>query len=467
MNPVAIVGGGITGLCAAYRLRELGIPATLYEAASRVGGVIRSVEADGFLAESGPNTILETSPVIRRLVADLGLERERLYSAPEARNRYILRRGKVETVPETPLAFCRSRLFSWPAKLRLPLEVAIPRSAPDDEESVAAFVTRRLGREFLDYAVNPMVGGIYAGDPARLSLRHAFPRLHAAEQRYGSLILGQWLGARKRKRSGEVAKPAAPKFSFTHGLQSLVHALETRLGDAIILRSGVEAIRRVGPEWEVTRANAMETRRHSAVLLAAPAHKLAALELEDHPARFPLAPLREIPYAPVASLVLGFRREAVTYPLDGFGVLIPAAESRNLLGVIFSSSLFPNRAPGGHVTLTCYLGGVRSPALARQEPAAALRAAMADLRDFLGVREEPVFLRHTALQRAIPQYEIGFGRFRELMDRLEADLPGLFLAGHFRDGISMADSILAGDRAAHRIHALLSAGKGEPAPLSP
>jgi len=457
MNPVAIIGGGITGLTAAHRLRQLGCPVVLYEASSRTGGVIRSVARNGFLAEAGPNTILETSPAIRTLISELDLEPQRLYSAPEACNRYILRRGKPEAVPESPVAFCRSRLFSWQAKLRLPFEAFVPRAAADQEESVSAFVTRRFGREFLDYAVNPMIGGIYAGDPARLSLRHAFPRLHAAEQRYGSVLRAQWFGARERRQRAEVAKSAAPKFSFRRGVQTLPDALHARLGGAVVLHSPVEALRRSHAGWVLEGGGGVQERPHSAVLLAAPTHRLAALRLEDGATgrQASLESLGGLPYAPVASLVLGFRREAVAHPLDGFGVLIPEVESRRLLGVIFSSSLFPGRAPHGHVTLTCYLGGTRSPALAVAAPQEALGAAMEDLREMLGVRQEPVFTQHVAIPRAIPQYEVGFGRFRQEMERLEEELPGLYFAGHFRDGISLADSILAGDRVARRIHARL------------
>src|SRR5687768_16255587 len=219
MKSVAIIGGGITGLTAAYRLQKAGVPFTVYEASDRLGGPIQSVREGEYLAECGPNTILETSPVITELVRELGLEERRIYSNPAAGNRYVARNGKPVNLPTSALKFLRTPLFSGKAKCRLAAEPFIRRSDPEVEESVGEFVVRRLGPEFLDYAINPMVGGIYAGDPALLSVKHAFPKLHALEQKYGSLIRGQILGARERKKRGTVSKQNAPKFSFEDGLE--------------------------------------------------------------------------------------------------------------------------------------------------------------------------------------------------------------------------------------------------------
>ncbi len=451
---VAIIGGGITGLTAAFRLRRQGVPVTVYEASERVGGVIQTTSRDGFLAEWGPNTILETSPVVAELVRDLGLEPHRLFADPAATNRYVLRDGKPTPVPDSAAGMLTSRLFSMSAKLHLLAEPFRRRAAPEAEESVSEFVLRRLGREFLDYAINPMIGGIYAGDPGRLSVTHAFPKLHATEQRYGSLILGQLLGARERRNSKEVSKQSAPKFSFRDGLGTLIDALQHELRDAVELRSTVKALRRTENGWRVAllRDGIDLDSEHSAVLLAAPAFKLAGIPVQGA-GDLSLAPLGEIVYAPAASLVLGFRRGDVAHPLDGFGVLVPEVERRNILGAIFSSSLFPNRAPAGHVLISCYLGGMRAPGVAPRDTASAVALALSVLRGMLGVRGEPVFVHHTVFPKAIPQYEVGFGRFKTWMNHLEESAPGLFLAGHFRDGISLSDSIVSGARAADRLAA--------------
>ncbi|HEY2124170.1 MAG TPA: protoporphyrinogen oxidase, partial [Chthoniobacterales bacterium] len=231
MKPVAIVGGGITGLTAAFRLRRQGIAVTLYEATDRVGGVIQSLQRDGYLAEFGPNTILETSPKVASLVEDLGLAERRVYSDPAANNRYLVRHGRLIKMPESPLRFLMTPLFSPAAKLRLLMEPFIPPSDPAREESVAEFVRRRLGQEFLDYAIDALVGGIYAGDPEKLSVPQAFPKLYALEQKYGSLIKGQILGPRDRRKSNEVAKSNARKLSFDEGLQVLPDTLRAQLVD--------------------------------------------------------------------------------------------------------------------------------------------------------------------------------------------------------------------------------------------
>lgn len=452
--PVAVVGGGITGLTAAFRLMQAGVPVTLYEADQRVGGVIRSVREHGYLAEFGPNSILETSPKISGLIRDLGLEPRRWYSDPGAENRYLVRGGEPVCLPASPIRFFGTKLFSTGAKLRLLREPFLRRGPADKEENVAEFVLRRLGREWLDYAINPMIAGIYAGDPRRLSVIHAFPRLHAVEQRYGSLIVGQILGARERKRRGEVSKQEAKKISFDQGLQVLTDTLEARLRAAIRLNTTATALKRTPRGWTVSVQSGGSTAafEHRAVLLAAPAHCLARIAL-DAGAGLTLAPLTEVYYPPVASVVLGFRRADVDHPLDGFGMLVPEVEKFRILGTLFSSSLFPNRAPDGHVTLTTYVGGVRAPDVALRPIEELFNLTLTDLATILGVRGSPTF-RHAVLYRqAIPQYEVGYERFKTLMETIEARAPGIFLAGHYRNGISLGDSIIAGHDVADRIAA--------------
>lgn len=464
---VAIIGGGVTGLTAAFRLRQRGVPVTLYEASGRVGGVIRSVRKDGYLAEFGPNTILETSPKIISLVRDLGLESRRMYSDPAADKRYLVRDKKLIEVPASPPKFFTSPLFSLNAKLRLMLEPFRRRGPADREESVADFVRRRLGQEFLDYAINPLVAGIYAGDPERLSVTHAFPKLREIEQRYGSLILGQIRGAKERKQREEISKQEAKKVSFDEGLQVLTETLHVRLGDAVRLNTTVTRLDRTGTDWQVTlRGQAGETREsHAAVLFAGTAYQLADLEVFS-PQPLNLKPLAEVRYPAVTSLVLGFRRDQVRHPLDGFGVLIPQIENFHILGALFSSSLFPNRAPEGHVTLTCYVGGVRQPELATRSPEELTELAVQDLGVLLGLSGRPTFRHHELYRRAIPQYEVGYGRFKDVMNDAEAMASGLFLAGHYREGISLGDSLLSGHNVVDRVMTFLGAGKPS-APATP
>ncbi len=463
MSNVAIVGGGVTGLVAAFELKRRGVPFTLFEASERVGGVIQTHRERGFLAEDGPNTLLETSPKITGLIQSLAIEPRRWYSDPDNKKRFIVRGGQARELPASPAGFFANSFFSWSAKLALFREPFIKASAPDIEESLAQFVKRRLGQEFLDYAINPMVAGVYAGDPERLSVKHAFAKLHALEQKYGSLIKGQVLGARERKKRKEVAKDRAKMMSFDQGLQVLTDALGAAVRESTRLNTPVERIKQVQDGWELGGTATLQppgtadglggrspALPFTHVLLTSPAHRLAGLKI-DSPAGGDLALLGQIVYPPVTSFTMGFRREDVVHPLDGFGVLIPKVEQRNCLGTLFTSSLFADRAPAGHVTLTSYIGGMRAPELALKPPGEIRKLVMTDLRELLGVRGEPVWEHVKQWTRAIPQYEVGYGRFKDFMDEFERTHPGLLFGGHYRDGISLSDSILAGFKAAERV----------------
>lgn len=452
MKSVAIIGAGITGLTAAFYLRRQNIPVRVYEAANRVGGVIQSVRQDGYLAEFGPNTILETSPKITQFIRDVGLRTRRLHSDPGAKNRYLVHNRRLINLPMSPLGLFATPLFSPMAKLRVVLEPFVPARRNGPEESVAQFVIRRLGREFLERAVDALVAGIYAGDPYKLSLHQAFPKLYALEQRYGSLIRGQIFGAKERKASGEIPKDRAPKFSFDMGLQVLPETLHAKLGMDVRLNCRVTRLIQQVNSWTVTFVhNDREMRmEHSAVVYAGTAYALPQIQFVT---RQPIdvAPFANIRYPPVASVVLGFRREDVAHPLDGFGMLIPKIEGFKILGTIFSSSLFPNRAPAGHVTLTSYVGGERAPELALRPEAELFEITCADLRELLGLKGKPTFRHCVVYPKAIPQYELGYGRYRSLLNEIEARAPGLFFAGHYRDGISVGDSILSGRNIVDRV----------------
>ncbi len=452
--PVAIIGGGITGLTAAFQLQQKNIPVTLYEAGDRVGGAIQSVRRDGYLAEFGPNTILETSPKVAALVEDLGLAGRRLYSHPAAKNRYLVRGKRLRKMPGSPLGFILTPLFSPAAKLRLLLEPFILPGDQTREESVAEFVRRRLGAEFLDRAIDALVGGIYAGDPQKLSVQQAFPKLYALEQKYGSLIKGQVLGARERKDRDEVAKPNAKKFSFDEGLQVLPDTLRAKMTRDVRLLSPVTKLTENGDGWSVS-SGMNEIAEHSAIVYAAPAFGLSKIEIQSRRS-IDLAALADIRYPPVASVVLGFRREDVAHPLDGFGMLVPRGEGFRILGTIFSSSLFPNRAPAGCVTLTSYLGGARSPELAQRSEEELFEITLEDLRVLLGVTGQLTFKHHVTFPKAIPQYNIGYARFKRLMSAAELNAPGLFFAGHYREGISVSDCIVSGQEAAERVASYLA-----------
>jgi oxygen-dependent protoporphyrinogen oxidase len=458
LKSVAIIGAGITGLTAAFYLTRKGIPVTVYEAGGRAGGVIQSLRRDGFLAECGPNTLLETSPKIAQLVRDAGLASRRLDSDPQAGARYVVRYRRPIAMPSSQLGIFTSELLSATAKFALWREPFVPRRRDGREESIAEFVVRRLNREFLDQMIDALVAGIYAGDPHKLSVQQAFPRLAELEARYGSLIKGQIFGARDRKRRGEIAKDRAPKFSFDEGLQVLPDTLAAQLGNVVRLNTPVTKLTQTEGGWRVSTASGeME---HGTVIYCGTAHKLAELNVAIGGAgpasTVNLSPFSEIRYPPVASVVLGFRREDVAHSCQGYGMLIPKIEGFKILGTIFSSSLFPNRAPAGHLTLTSYVGGERQPDLASRPADELVALTCEDLRVLLGVKGRPVF-EHTMLYpKAIPQYNIGYGRYRELMNAIENQAAGLFLAGHYREGVSLGDSIVSGGNVVERVETFLT-----------
>ncbi len=445
-KPVAIIGAGITGLTAAFYLKRQGIPITVYEAGARAGGVIQSVRKDGFLAECGPNTLVETAPEISQLIRDLNLESQRQYTAPDAEARFVVRGRRPVAMPPSPLGIFISPLLSLGGKLALLREPFVPARRDGLEESVAEFVTRRLSREFLERLVDALVAGIYAGDPYKLSVQQALPRLAALETKYGSLIKGQIKGAKERKKTGQVARDRAPKFSFDEGLQVLPDALAAQL--EVKFNMPITQLIKAGDAWHITTASGEA--EHSAVVYCGTAYRLAELQITaEKPVDVSL--FSEIRYAPVASVVLGFRREEVAHSCRGFGMLIPKTEGFKILGTIFSSALFPNRAPSGHVLLTSYIGGERQPELTKLSPEELVKLACTDLDTLLGVKGKPVF-EHVALYpKAIPQYNVGYGKFKERMNNVETKAPGLFFAGHFRDGVSLGDSIVSAGNAVGRV----------------
>jgi oxygen-dependent protoporphyrinogen oxidase len=472
MNSVAIIGAGITGLTAAFYLKRKGVPVTVYEAGARAGGVIQSSRQSGFLAESGPNTILETSPKISELIRDLNLESRRIYPNPDAKNRYVVRDKKPVAMPSSQAEFLTTKFFSARAKFALAREPFVPPRRDGVEESVAEFVLRRLNQEFLDCAIDPLVAGIYAGDPHKLSVKHSFPKLLEAEQKYGSLLKGQLFGASERKKSGEVSRRDAKMFSFDDGLQVLTDALAAQLGDSLKLNASVTKLIQADDGWRISISNGEA--KHSAVIYCGTAHRLAELQVEfgtpsiarqekmGTPAEQCSAfrEFSEIRYPPIASVVLGFRREDVTHPLDGFGMLVPKIEGFKILGTIFSSSLFLNRAPSSHVLLTSYVGGERQPELAALPAENLVELVCEDLRVLLGVKGKPVFTQHHFWPRAIPQYNVGYGKFKDLLNDIESKSRRLFFAGSFRDGISLGDSIVSGGNVAERVGKTFSTTDG-------
>jgi protoporphyrinogen/coproporphyrinogen III oxidase len=452
MAAVAVVGAGLAGLTAAYRLKQRGIRVVVYEATDRAGGVILTERRDGYLADLGPNSLSAPSPRVRALFAELGLESRLVAATAAAQTRFIVRRRKLMALPTSPPELLTTRLLSNGAKLAIFGE---PLEEPGDsplEESIAGFVRRRFNQEVLDYVANPFVAGIFAGDPEQLSVRHALPRLHALERTHGSVIKA-FVDLMRHRRTEEGGMGAGSLVSFRQGLQELPDALVRELSSELRLRAPVTQLRR-GPRGWTAGAAFQAAELYDGVIYAAPAHCTDSVDLEfDGSER--MKTLASIVHPPVAVLVFGFRREDVSHPLDGFGFLTPEVERRRVLGVIFSSTLFPERAPEGHVTLTAFVGGARDPDIANTDPTTLTARVLDDLRTLLGVRGEPTFRAFQLWPKAIPQYELSYGRFKEIMDDVERRNPGLGLAGSYREGVALGDVVTSAEAQAERIAAQL------------
>jgi oxygen-dependent protoporphyrinogen oxidase len=438
---VLVIGGGISGLAIGFGARQRGAVVEVFDAAARAGGVIGTVHRDGALFETGPNSALDTTPLVNELLDALGIRSERADASAVASTRFIVRGGKLIPLPTSPQAFLTTPAFTLGAKLRLLREPFIAPAPPDAEESIAAFVRRRLGTEFLDYAIDPFVSGVYAGDPEQISVSAAFPRLHALEQKYGSLIKGQIRGARARIQNAEKAKNTAGSFSFRRGMQTVTDAL-ARAVARVATGVRVQQIER-NPDgaWTVTGTQGGEpvVRRARTVVLAVPAYEAAKLVRELAPAA--TQGLAAIPYAAIASVASAYRRADIAHSLAGFGFLVPKKEQRQILGSLFSSSMFEGRAPAGAVLLTSFIGGLRNPALPAKPDAELAEIVQGELRALVGARNEPMWIVITRWTHAIPQYNLGHRERLRPVEDAERALPGLFFCANYRDGISVGDCI--------------------------
>ncbi|NOY06131.1 MAG: protoporphyrinogen oxidase [Chlorobi bacterium] len=453
-----IIGGGVSGLVTAVRLKYAGQSVLVIEKKDQAGGAISTSHAEGFLFEGGPNSALDSNPLISELFQSLDIQGERCNAAPESSNRYILKHGELIPLPMSPPAFFATRLFPLRAKLRLFREPFIKPSPPDADETVADFVLRRLGRDFLDYAIDPFIAGIFAGKPDQLSVRAAFPKLFELEQKYGSLIKGQIKGKKERKKRLEKSKQTAGMFSFFNGMETLPRAMHRYLGNAVLLSTTVEAFSRSDGLFRVDLGERTVTAPR--LVISAPADATAKFIKE-------LAPdlgreFTAIPYPPVAIVGMGFKREDVKHPLDGFGFLVPQVEGREILGTIFSSTLFPFRAPEGRVLLTTFVGGMRQPENALLPESKLFELVLKEIRDLLGVRGAPVFQASRAWKRAIPQYVPGHLDIMQRVQELEERIPGLFFCANYRGGISVGDCIKSAYALADRIAARASQEEPEP-----
>lgn len=458
---VVVIGGGVSGLAAAFGAQQAGARTVVLEADDVVGGVMRTDHRAGFLIEHGPTSFAMT-PQTAQLLGELGLDHSVVSPPASARRRYVVRDGAMHALPSSPTSFVRTPLLTTRGKLRLLAEPFVARRTSPDDESLDALVRRRLGAEVLDYLVDPFVSGVCGGDPRQLSARYTLRILNDLEREHGSILLGMV----QRARRG--AAPA-PIRSLRDGMHQLPAALRARIDDAFrrlspmaeVSARGVRCgarVTRVGRRdcrWKVeyTAAQLSRTIEAHEVVCAVPFHALSAV---DWPAEWqaPLATMAAVTYAPIATIALGYRRDQVARPLDGFGVLVPSVERQAILGALFNSTMFPGRSPEVHHLVTVFVGGARQVQL--PEVDSSVQAAVAALTPLLGLTGEPVQTSTARWQQGIPQLAVNHDRVLAAAKEIGDTMPRAFFTGSALSGVAIGDCLAHGLAIGHRAASALS-----------
>ncbi len=437
---VLILGAGLGGLTLAHALKAKGIHCVVLEPAREPGGVIRSDRVGGCLFEKGPTSLQIKSRRVEDFLNSLASSGKMQEANSAASKRFIVKDGHPVALPMSLMGGITTPVYRLRDKLRLLREPFVRPSGKRDE-SLESFATRRMGRAFCDYGVSVLASGIYAGDPAKLSVRHAFPKVWNLEANYGSLIRGAIRLRRERKRRGEVPFKAR-LVSYEGGLETLTHGLAEELGEIVSLRALPLRIRQVGRRWNVAWTGIDGSGEHTFTDIVAtlPVHDWTALPVDDK-VRNLFHSLPTLPYAPLTVLGVAYKKEAVGHPLDGFGMLVPLVEKRRILGAIFNSSLFPGRAPGDLATFNVFIGGATMPRLATQPDYALHEILHHELSALLGITETPVLIRRYDWAKAIPQYNVGHDFFLDALKRVERDLPGFIALGNIRGGPGLSDRV--------------------------
>lgn len=432
---IAIVGGGITGLSAAWNAEKYGSHVDLFDRKKSAGGVISTQNKGEWRYELGPNTLFLKDPEIEEAIEKLGLTSRIETANSEASKRFIVKNGDLVQLPQSLAGFLKTPLFSGKSKMRLLKEPWISKTGHD--ATVAQFFEARFGKEILDYAVNPFIAGIHAGRPDQLSIKHAFPSLFDMEQEYGSVVKG---GIRKMLNRNGSKKTKRRLISFQAGLHELPKKLSSNISNTFFDHD-VNRTENRSDGWYLHTSKG-EYGPYSDVVFTIPLHKWDDKKLPLSSEQ--LYRIKQVLYPPLSMMILGYKKDDIAHPLDGFGFLVPEVENRSILGALFTSTLFQNRAPEGHHLLTVFVGGGRQPNIAKMESGELLELVRDDLKDLIGVKSDPVFKDHVLWPKSIPQYNTGYGEILKIFDDIESQNSGLHVAGNFRGGISVPDCIKNG-----------------------
>lgn len=451
-----MLGGGVAGLATAYELHQQKIPFTLLEASSRVGGVVFSEEVDGFNVDGGPDSLLIQKAEGIKLCQELGLG-TRLVPTKLPRLAFIQRAGRLHALPAASVMgiptqwgpFIRTGLFTWPGKIRMGMEMFVPKRTEDGDESIGSFMRRRFGNEAVEYLAEPLLAGIHAGDVDRLSIRALFPRFPETEQRFGSL-----LRAFRSQPQHAPSKDGAFK-SLPGGLGELVSAIEAALPAASICKNTpAKTLSFDGSLFHVVCASGA-TLTAPSVVVATPAYRTAAILRESAPALAGLC--GEIPYASAATVAMAFKRDTITHPLNGSGFVVPRAEKTGIMAGSWLSSKWPHRAPEGFALVRAFLGGARDPKAIEKTDAEMTATAMSAMRPLIGIAGDPLFTRIYRWENANAQHEVGHLDRLAAIERQLSSRPGLFITGSGFRGVGIPDCIADGRATARQVSSWLAA----------
>ncbi|GAY65555.1 hypothetical protein CUMW_242080 [Citrus unshiu] len=463
---VAVVGAGVSGLAAAYKLKSNGVNVMVFEADERAGGKLMSISKDGLIWDEGANTMTESEMEVKGLLDDLGIREKQQFPISQYK-RYVVRNGVPFLIPTNPIALITSNFLSAQSKIILEPFLwkksdSAKVSDEDAKESVGGFFQRHFGREVVDFLIDPFVAGTSAADPESLVMRHSFPELWNLEKRYGSVIAGaikSKFSARKEKSAeakGSSEKKCRQRgsFSFLGGMQTLTDALCKALGkDEVCLKSKVLSLsyshdgKSALENWSLSSSN--QDKQSQGLSFDA-----VIMTITKGGNLFPLDFLPEVIYMPLSVFITAFKKENVGKPLQGFGVLVPSKEQQNglkTLGTLFSSMMFPDRAPKDLFLYTTFVGGSRNKELAKASTDELKQIVTSDLRQLLGVEGEPTFVNHFFWSKAFPLYGRDYDSVLEAIEKMEKNLPGFFYAGNHKGGLSVGKSIASGCKAAELV----------------
>ena len=432
---VVIIGGGISGLTSAYQLKKNNISFTLLESSSRLGGAIETVIRENFIYEKGPNTFLLSDKRILNLFNELNLEIQD--ASPKSNNRYVFKDKKRVKVPMSILSFLSTSLFSIKTKFKIIFEFLNYRKSLSHEESVSEFITRRFNKQLLEYAVNPFIAGTYAGEPDKLSVKHSFPMLYNFENEKGSIIKGVLSNKKSKFQLNRRS------ISFKNGLNDLIIKICEILKQHIKTQSRVINISKKNNLFSISYSCNEEIKTISTkkIICTIPTHALKTIKFNNKNNHY-FDKLSHIYYPPILSATIALEKDKISRKFEGFGILIPKIENMNILGVLYISSIFQNRAPKDSVLLTIFIGGSRQPELVNLNDEKILKLIKNDFTKIFNIDVRPLFIDKKIWEKSIPQYNLGYDNFINCIKDFELKNSGFHFTGNFLNGISLQDNMI-------------------------